>query len=196
MTSWPVTFYPRPLIWTSTHLSQKSMDCLMDYSFDCLGHLTKLDHIWENKTCFIISCSWLKDLSIDEMVGAWCFDCLSGPPWFTGWISFAPVFIFIYCWVLIFDLSPFFQQQLSIIDFALNYPPIRNNLTSASLLSMLIETDYLNYPPIRNNLTSASLLSMHIETDYNFKNLRVLFKRIPFCLELPVYKTKRKTFST
>ena len=36
-----------------------------------------------------------------------------------------------------------FQQELSIIDFTLNYPPIRNNLTSASLLSMLIETDYL-----------------------------------------------------
>ena len=32
---------------------------------------------------------------------------------------------------------------------------------------MLIETDYLNYPPIRNNLTSAGLLSMIIETDYN-----------------------------
>ena len=80
----------------------------------------------------------------------------------------------------------------------LNYPPIRNNLTSASLLSMLIETDYLNYPPIRNNLSStslslscagailkilqylikcfrsmtmASLLSMLIETDYNFKKI-------------------------
>ena len=65
-------------------------------------------------------------------------------------------------------MSPF-QRQLSIIDFTLNYPPIRNNLTSASLLSMLIETDYLNYPPIRYNLTSASLLSIFIETDYNFK---------------------------
>ena len=61
----------------------------------------------------------------------------------------------------------FFQRELSIIDFTLNYPPIRNNLTSTSLLSMLIETDYLNYPPIRNNLTSASLLSMIIEMDYN-----------------------------
>ena len=60
-----------------------------------------------------------------------------------------------------------FQRQLSIIDFTLNYPPIRNNLTSASLLSMLIQTDDLNYPPIRNNLTSTSLLSMLIETDYN-----------------------------
>ena len=117
----------------------------------------------------------------------------------------------------------FFQRQLSIIRFTLNYPPIRNNLTSASLLSMLIETDYLNYPSNQKqsficksaidlrrrdtlikcfrSMTMASLLSMLIETDYNFKKitavfLRVLFKRITFCLELPVYKTKRKTFST
>ena len=48
----------------------------------------------------------LEDLSIDEMVGAWCFGCLSGPPGFTCWISFAPVFSFIDCWVLIFALSP------------------------------------------------------------------------------------------
>ena len=48
----------------------------------------------------------LKDLSIDEMVGAWCFGCLSSPPGFTCWISFARVFSFIYCWVLIFALSP------------------------------------------------------------------------------------------
>ena len=47
-----------------------------------------------------------KDLYIDEMVGSWCFDCLSGPPGFTCWIAFAPVFSFIYCWVLIFALSP------------------------------------------------------------------------------------------
>ena len=96
----------------------------------------------------------------------------------------------------------FFQRELSIINFTLNYPPIRNNLTSASLLSMLIETDYLNYPPIGNNLTSASLplscagailknrqylikcfqsmtmaslLSMLIETDYNFKKIIAVF---------------------
>ena len=120
-----------------------------------------------------------------------------------------------------------FQRQLSIFRFTLNYPPIRNNLTSASLLSMLIETDYLNYPSNQKqsficksaivlrrrdtkdtkqylikcfrSMTMASLLSMLIETDYNFKKitavfLRVLFKRITFCLELPVYKTKRKTF--
>ena len=48
----------------------------------------------------------LKDLSIDEMVGAWYFGCLSGLTGFTCWISFAPVFSFIYCWVLIFALSP------------------------------------------------------------------------------------------
>ena len=30
----------------------------------------------------------------------------------------------------------FFQRELSIIDFTLNYPPIRNNLTSASLGSV------------------------------------------------------------
>ena len=53
-------------------------------------------------------------------------------------------------------LTTSFQRQLSIIDFTLNYPPIRNNLTSASLLSMLIDTDHLNYPPIRINLTSAT----------------------------------------
>ena len=47
-----------------------------------------------------------KDLSIDEMVGAWCFGCLSGPPGFTCWISFAPVFSLIYCWALILALSP------------------------------------------------------------------------------------------
>ena len=44
---------------------------------------------------------WLKDLSIDEMVGAWCllgFDC---------WISFAQVFSCMYCWVTIFVLYPF-----------------------------------------------------------------------------------------
>ena len=49
---------------------------------------------------------WLKDLSIDEMVGAWCFGCLSGPLGFTYWISFALVFSFINCWALIFALSP------------------------------------------------------------------------------------------
>ena len=39
----------------------------------------------------------LKVLSIDEIVGAECFGSLSGPPGFTCWISFAPVFSFIYC---------------------------------------------------------------------------------------------------
>ena len=35
-----------------------------------------------------------------------CFGCLSGPPGFTCWISFAPVFSLIYCGVLILALSP------------------------------------------------------------------------------------------
>ena len=48
----------------------------------------------------------LKDLSIDEMVGARCFGCMSGPLGFTCWISFAPVFSFIYCSILIFAWSP------------------------------------------------------------------------------------------
>ena len=87
------------------------------------------------------------------------------------------VFIFtFYTVILIYRL---FQRELSIIDFALNYPPIRNNLTSASLLSMLIETDYLNYPPIRNNLTSASLLSMIIEMDYNLLGMKA--RTVPRC---------------
>ena len=85
-----------------------------------------------------------------------------------------------------------FQRELSIINFTLNYPPIRNIQTSASLLSMLIETDYLNYPPIRINLTSAThrttdcfdyrLLTMMTDTGfyipwrvgYNFRLAKLL----------------------
>ena len=33
---------------------------------------------------------------------------LSGPPGFTCWISFDPVFSFMYCFVLIFAISPFY----------------------------------------------------------------------------------------
>ena len=33
---------------------------------------------------------------------------LSGPPRFTFWNSFAPLLIFMYCWVLVFALSPFY----------------------------------------------------------------------------------------
>ena len=42
------------------------------------------------------------------MVGAWCFGCCQAHLGFTCWISFAPVFSCIYCWVLIFALSPFY----------------------------------------------------------------------------------------
>ena len=38
---------------------------------------------------------WLQELFIDEMVGAWCFGCLSGPPGFTCWISFALVLFYL-----------------------------------------------------------------------------------------------------
>ena len=41
----------------------------------------------------------LKTYLLMRWKGAWCFGCLSGPP---DWISFAQVFSFIYCWVLIF----------------------------------------------------------------------------------------------
>ena len=37
----------------------------------------------------------LRDLSIDRMVRAWCFGCLSSPQGFACWISFAPVFVFL-----------------------------------------------------------------------------------------------------
>ena len=84
-----------------------------------------------------------------------------------GWIGSSK-----YPHLNLYNREVFFQRELSIIDFTLNYTPIRNNLTSASLLSMLIETDYLNYPPIRNNLTSASLLSMIIEMDYNLLGIK------------------------
>ena len=40
---------------------------------------------------------------------------LSGPPGFTCWISFALVFSFIYCLVLIFALSPFFYLGLYVL---------------------------------------------------------------------------------
>ena len=56
-----------------------------------------------------------KDLSFDEMVGLifwWDGRGLmlwlsSGLPGFTCWVSFAPIFSFMYCWVLIFALSLF-----------------------------------------------------------------------------------------
>ena len=41
-------------------------------------------------------------------MGNWRFGCLSTPLGFTCWISFALVFSFIYCWVLIFALSPYY----------------------------------------------------------------------------------------
>ena len=33
---------------------------------------------------------------------------LSGQPWFTCWISFSPISSIMYCWVILFALSPFY----------------------------------------------------------------------------------------
>ena len=41
---------------------------------------------------------------------------LSGPPGFTCWISFAPVFGFMKCWFLIFTLSPFYILTYMILE--------------------------------------------------------------------------------
>ena len=64
-------------------------------------------------------CFRLNDLSIDEMVGAWCFGCLLGLPGFTCWTYFALVFSFIYCWVLIFVLFPLYLDLNVFEDDAL-----------------------------------------------------------------------------
>ena len=42
MSSLPVTFYPRPLIWTTTCLSKHHFLRNRYYSLDCLVHLTKM----------------------------------------------------------------------------------------------------------------------------------------------------------
>ena len=67
---------------------------------------------WIPKNCFTLGKTlWRfqhKDISIGEMVGAWCFWLLSGPRGFTCWISVALVFSFMHCWILIFALSPFY----------------------------------------------------------------------------------------
>ena len=49
----------------------------------------------------------LKDLSIDEMVGAWCFECCQAHQGLPVGLFFAPVFSSMHCWVLVFALSPF-----------------------------------------------------------------------------------------
>ena len=72
-----------------------------------------------------------KDLSIDEMVGAWCFGCLSGPPGFTCWIfllrysvlftveSLSLLFSFFISWFIcsrrwcIYKLGVFHANQIS-----------------------------------------------------------------------------------
>ena len=54
----------------------------------------------------------LKDLSIDEMGGAWYFGCLSGPPGFTCWISFAPVFSLSLLYLLVYILIYMFYEMM------------------------------------------------------------------------------------
>ena len=60
MSSWPVTFNPRPLIWTTTYLSKHLF--LRNHWAVILFRLLDQNgcnpHIWYNKICFIISCSW------------------------------------------------------------------------------------------------------------------------------------------
>ena len=55
-----------------------------------------MDHSCYLCLVYVVQCC-LKDLSIDEMVEALCFGCLSSPPGFNCWVYFAPVFSFIYC---------------------------------------------------------------------------------------------------
>ena len=81
----------------SDHFMRNLKKKLLLYFKECLRVFRVKETLWWFR---------LKDLSIDEMIGAWYFGCLSGPLGFTCWISFAPVFGFIYCWVLIFALSP------------------------------------------------------------------------------------------
>ena len=46
-------------------------------------HLSISNDIVSTKICDKRDDFYFKDLSIDEMVEAWCFVCLSGPPGFT-----------------------------------------------------------------------------------------------------------------
>ena len=76
-------------------------------------YLCVLIHIWIKGEVGAVKPVY--DLSIDEMVGAWYFGCLSGPLGLTCWISYAQVFSFIYCWVLIFALSPCYTLILYVL---------------------------------------------------------------------------------
>ena len=66
MSSWPVTFYPRPLIPSATYLSKhlflrNHWAVWWSIHWIVLGHLTKMDATaiyGKTKYLFIISCSW------------------------------------------------------------------------------------------------------------------------------------------
>ena len=73
-----------------------------------ISHYKKIGYninVLQQIACLVVNPITVGNLSIDGLVEAWCFGCLSGPPGFTCWLSFAPVFSFIYCWVLIFALN-------------------------------------------------------------------------------------------
>ena len=82
-------------------------------------------------------CVWnevdLVPLTCKECVHVWNvvdFGCLSGPPGFTCWISFAPVFSFIYCWVLIFAFISLLYLDLYVLgDGALIHVSYRRCLS-------------------------------------------------------------------
>ena len=61
MSSWPVTFYPRPLIWTATYLSNfffSEITGLFDGLFIRLFRSLDQNVYGKNKICSIKSCSW------------------------------------------------------------------------------------------------------------------------------------------
>ena len=65
LSSWPATFYPRPLIWKATDLSKHLFWEIIGLFVGLFIRLFRsLDqngcnhNIWLNKICFIISCSW------------------------------------------------------------------------------------------------------------------------------------------
>ena len=63
MSSWPVTFYPRPLIWTATYLWYlniffSEITGLFDGLFIRLFRSLDQNVYGKNKICSIISCSW------------------------------------------------------------------------------------------------------------------------------------------
>ena len=76
-----LNFIDDTMIWYLNSKLDLSLSCAMDF---------------RNLNSMVTWCINWRRLSVDEMVGAWYFGCLSGPPGFTCWISFTPVLSFIY----------------------------------------------------------------------------------------------------